>query len=158
MCFVWSGPAWLSNGCATTWCVLAFLQLSMFYKHAMKYAEAIRLYKTIKAFLHPGKDLTAHTAVFYSTNSPESVLTYMRKVSWTRSHLLNKCVWWINNRFSQIYYMFGFHQRIMIGALTCPTGWPHEHSRLAGTSHSAGQKYWQLTNSDHLIWHCDFLK
>ena len=60
---------------------LHFLQLSMFYKHAIRYAEAIRLYKTYKAFLHPEKEVTAHTAVFYSTNLPESVLTYMRNVS-----------------------------------------------------------------------------
>ena len=43
---------------------LHFLQLSMFYKNAIKYTEAIHLYKTIKAFLYPGKDLTARTAVF----------------------------------------------------------------------------------------------
>ena len=114
----------------------------MFYKNAIQYTEAIRLYKTINAFLYPGKDLTARTAVLCSTDLPESVLTYMRKVSWTRSHLLNKSFWWINNFFPlQTYYMFGFYHRIMIGAPTCPTGWPHERSRLAGTSHSAGRKY-----------------
>ena len=43
---------------------LHFLQLSMFYKHAMKYAEAIRLYKTIRFFINTEKQLTAHTAVF----------------------------------------------------------------------------------------------
>ena len=80
LCLEWTCliEQWMCNNMM---CSCIFFKFSMFYKNAIQYTEAIRLYKTINAFLYPGKDLTARTSVFYSTDLPESVLTYMRKVS-----------------------------------------------------------------------------